>query len=196
MTLSQALLPSNSTLNKALMVVAGSVFVAIAAQIAIPWTPVPLTLQTLAVLLVGLSLGSRLGAAALTLYALEGAAGLPVFANGGAGLAYMAGPTGGFIIGFILMAWIAGLSADFGYRRILPVAFFSFLAAIALYIPGLAWPYAIASAFGVEAGWAGTSIAKLWAGWMQPFLLGDTLKAVLAAMIVTGAWDAIARRKS
>ena len=108
----------------------------------------------------------------------------------------MAGPTGGFIIGFVLMAWIAGLAADFGYRKIVPIAFFSFVAAIALYIPGLAWPYAVASAAGVEAGWAGTSLAKLWAGWMQPFVIGDTLKALVAALIVTGAWDAIARRKA
>ena len=99
MPLSLALLPSQSLANKILLVVAGSILVAVAAQISIPFKPVPLTLQTLAVLMVGLTLGARLGAASLALYLAEGAAGLPVFANGGAGLAYMAGPTGGFLVG-------------------------------------------------------------------------------------------------
>ena len=195
MPLSLALLPSQSLANKILLVVAGSILVAVAAQISIPFKPVPLTLQTLAVLMVGLTLGARLDAASLALYLAEGAAGLPVFANGGAGLAYMAGPTGGFLVGFVLMAWFAGLAADLGLRKVLPVAGFALLAALLLYVPGLAWPYALAGLFGVDAGWVGTSLAALWAGWMQPFVIGDALKALLAAVFLTGAWDWFAKRK-
>ena len=194
MTLSHALLPSRSIMMQLLLVLAGSIAIAIAAQISIPLKPVPLTLQTLAVLMVGLTLGSRLGAAAVALYVAEGAMGLPVFANGGAGLAYMAGPTGGFLVGFIAMAYVAGLAADFGVHKALPMAGFTLLAAAVLYIPGLLWPMTVAGVFGIDAAWVGTSLASLWAGWMQPFVIGDALKAVVAAMLISGAWDAMAKR--
>src|SRR6056297_2834620 len=92
--------------RKAGLVLAGSVVIALAAQVAIPFWPVPMTLQTLAVLLVGFAMGSRLGAASVLAYLAEGAMGLPVFSNGGAGILYMMGPTAGFLLGFVAMAWI------------------------------------------------------------------------------------------
>ena len=111
MTLSKALVPSNSLVSKALLVLGGSALIAVAAQVQVPMIPVPMTLQTLAVLLVGLSLGARMGAATLIAYLAEGAAGLPVFAGGANGVA-LAGPTAGFLFGFVGMAWIAGLAAS------------------------------------------------------------------------------------
>jgi len=103
-----------SLLTDALLVVAGSLFVAALAQVSLPlpFTPVPITGQTFAVLLVGAVLGARRGAASLVLYLLEGSLGLPVFANGTNGLARLLGPTGGYLIGFVAAAWIVGYSLN------------------------------------------------------------------------------------
>jgi biotin transport system substrate-specific component len=185
MTLSKALVPSNSLLSKGLLVLGGSALIAAAAQVQVPMFPVPMTLQTLAVLLVGLTLGARLGVATLVAYLAEGAVGLPVFAGGHAGLAYMAGPTAGFLAGFVVMAWVAGQGADRGTRGLVPTALLALAASAILYVPGLLWP---ALTMGVPAD-------KLLAGWMLPFLAGDAVKAVLAALIVTGGWAALKGRK-
>jgi biotin transport system substrate-specific component len=180
--------------RKVMLVLGGSLLIALAAQVSIPFWPVPMTLQTLAVLLVGFALGSRLGAAAVVTYLGEGAMGLPVFSNGGAGIAYMMGPTAGFLLGFVAMAWIAGFAAERGLARgVLGTALVALAASAALYVPGLAWPLGVASAFGIEAGWAGLSAASVWSGFAAPFLLGDAVKAVIAALIVTGAWKALRR---
>ncbi|MGP1358277.1 biotin transporter BioY [Roseicyclus sp.] len=180
--------------RKALLVVGGSLLIALAAQVSIPFWPVPMTLQTLAVLLVGFALGARLGAAAVLTYLAEGAMGLPVFSNGGAGIAYMMGPTAGFLLGFVAMAWIAGFAAERGLARgLLGTALVALVASAALYLPGLAWPLGVAGALGIEAGWAGLSAASVWAGFAAPFLLGDAVKAVIAALVVTGAWKALRR---
>lgn len=196
MTLTHAFLPSMTRLHQALLVIGGSAAIAFAAQVSVPMFPVPMTLQTLAILIVGLTFGARLGAATLLAYLAEGAAGLPVFANGGAGLAYMAGPTAGFLLGFVLMVWVAGLAADRGLARgLLPTALVALAASALLYLPGVAWPMFAAGALGVEAGWVGTSAAKLWAGWVSPFLIGDAVKAVLAALVVTGGWAALRAKK-
>ena len=186
MTLSHALFPSMSLPIKALMAVAGSVFIAIAAQISVPMVPVPMTLQTLAILIVGLTFGSRLGAATLALYLAEGAVGLPVFANGAGTLAYMMGPTGGFLIGFVAMAWLAGLAVEKGLARgFVSTAIVGVVVSALLYIPGLAWPAAI----------MGKTWDVLWLHWMSPFLAGDALKAVIAALVVTGGWAAMKARR-
>ena len=95
---------TNGLVRNAALAVAGSLLVALAAQINIPMYPVPMTLQTLAVLAIGAAFGARLGAATLALYALEGAVGLPFFAQMKSGLAVISGPSGGYIIGFILAA--------------------------------------------------------------------------------------------
>ncbi len=191
MTFTQAAFGADTLLKKTLLVVAGTIFIAIAAQISIPFFPVPMTLQTLAILAVGLAFGARLGAVTVLAYLAEGAAGLPVFANGGASLAYMAGPTAGFLIGFVGMAYIAGLAAGRGFIAMLVA---SLVAAAFIYLPGLAWPLGVANAFGIEAGWAGLSADKVFAGFATPFLLGDAVKALLAALLVSGAFKAL--RKS
>ncbi|MFV0408204.1 MAG: biotin transporter BioY, partial [Paracoccus sp. (in: a-proteobacteria)] len=108
MTLTQAALPSRSALTNVLMVLAGSALIALSAQVSVPMFPVPMTLQTLAIGLVGLTYGSRLGAATVLAYLAEGAVGLPVFASGHAGAAWLVGPTSGFLWGFVGMAWLTG----------------------------------------------------------------------------------------
>ncbi len=181
MTLTHAMFPSLSRLGQVLLVLAGTAFIALAAQISIPMFPVPMTLQTMAILIVGLTFGSRLGLATLVTYLGEGAMGLPVFAGGNGTLAYMMGPTGGFLIGFVGMAWLAGLAVEKGFAKgVVSTALVAMVISALLYIPGLAWPAAL----------LGKTVAQLWSGWMMPFLAGDVLKAVIAALIVSGGWAA------
>lgn len=188
MTLTHALYPSMSRRARMAAAVAlalgGSLFIALAAQIAVPMVPVPMTLQTLAVLIVGLTYGARLGASTLLLYLVEGAAGLPVFANGASGLPYMLGPTGGFLAGFVAIAWLAGLAADRGLAKgLVSRALVALAVSALLYTPGLVWPAAL-----MDVSWS-----ELLSGWMLPFLPGDAIKAVLAALAVSGGWAAIRR---
>ncbi|NCQ23537.1 MAG: biotin transporter BioY [Rhodobacteraceae bacterium CG17_big_fil_post_rev_8_21_14_2_50_63_15] len=183
--LSTAVIGQDSWLRKAGLVLGGSFLIALAAQVSVPFYPVPMTLSTLAILFVGLSFGSRLGAVTLLAYLAEGAIGLPVFANGMNGAAFF-GPTAGFLIGFVGMAWLAGLAVEKGLARG-PVATSLCTIGISalLYLPGLAWP----------ATMMGKTWDALWSGWMAPFLLGDTVKAVLAALIVSGIWTIVKSRR-
>ncbi len=186
-TLSAAAIGHDSLLKQALLAVGGTILIALAAKVSVPMFPVPMTLQTLAILVVGLSFGARLGFATLVLYLLEGAAGLPVFTPTTApGLAAFAGPTAGFLAGFAVMAWVAGYASDEGWtRNFLGASAAALVAGIVLYVPGLAWP-ALA---------LGKSVPELLSGWALPFLAGDAVKAVLAALIVTGGWKALNARK-
>mgnify|MGYP000651319894 FL=1 len=193
MTLSQAVIGSSSTARKVMMVLAGSAFIAVAAQISVPMLPVPMTLQTLAILMVGFAYGSRLGAATLLVYLAEGAMGLPVFANGMNGLAF-AGPTAGFLLGFVAMAWAAGFAAERGLARgVVGTALSALLISAALYVPGVAWPALIAGGFGTEAGWVAQDAGFYWTWFVAPFLLGDAVKAAIAALLVAGGWKALSR---
>ena len=183
--LDQAALGALSLLKQVTMVVAGTLLIAIAAQISVPMFPVPMTLQTLAIMTIGLTFGARLGTITLVTYLAEGAMGLPVFASGNGGLAYMEGPTGGFLLGFVAMAWLTGFAADRGLARSALTAIPVTLAAAAMiYIPGLIWP----------AITLGTEWSSLWAGWMAPFLVGDAVKAVLAALAVSAGLSVFGRR--
>lgn len=193
MTLSQAVIGTGSTARKAMLVLAGSAFIAVAAQISVPMLPVPMTLQTLAILMVGFVYGARLGALTLVAYLAEGAMGLPVFAYGMNGLAF-AGPTAGFLIGFVAMAWAAGFAAERGLARgVVGTALSALLISAALYVPGLAWPALIAGGFGFEAGWVAQDAGFYWTWFVAPFLLGDAVKAVIAALLVAGGWKALSR---
>lgn len=186
MTLSHALFPSMTRWTQVLLVLGGTLLIAVAAQIRVPMLPVPMTLQTLAILIIGFTYGARLGAATLFVYLAEGAMGLPVFAGGGATLAYMMGPTGGFLIGFLGMAWLAGLAADRGVAKgFVSTSLVALAVSALLYIPGLIWPAAM----------MGKTWDVLWLHWMSPFLAGDAVKAVLAALIVTGGWAVLKARR-
>ena len=193
MTLSQAVIGTRSTARKAMLVLAGSAFIAVAAQISVPMLPVPMTLQTLAILMVGFAYGARLGALTLLAYLAEGAMGLPVFANGMNGLAF-AGPTAGFLLGFVAMAWAAGFAAERGLARgVVGTALSALLISAALYIPGLAWPALVAGGLGLEAGWVAQDAGFYMTWFVLPFLLGDAVKAVIAALLVAGGWKALSR---
>ena len=184
-TLTQAAIGHDTLPRKAGLVLGGSLFIALAAQVSVPFFPVPLTLSTLAVLIVGLSFGSRLGAATLLAYLAEGAMGLPVFAGGMNG-ASLVGPTAGFLYGFVGMAWLAGLAVERGLARgMASTAGCGIVITALLYLPGTAWPAIV----------MGVSAADIWAHWVAPFLIGGVVKSVMAAMVVHGGWRALSARR-
>ena len=181
-----AILPNSSLLSQIGLVLGGTLLIALAAQTSVPMLPVPMTLQTLAILTVGLTFGSRLGAVTLMAYLAQGAMGLPVFAGGASSLA-LVGPTAGFLFGFVGMAYLAGLAVEKGLARgVVSTALCGIVISALLYLPGLAWPAAA----------LGKTLPELWSGWMAPFLLGDAIKAVVAAMVVWGGWKALQARKA
>lgn len=193
--LSKAVIGQETLLKKAALVLGGTLFIAMAAQISVPFFPVPLTMQTLAILIVGLTFGSRLSAVTLTAYLAEGAMGLPVFANAGSAPALI-GPTAGFLFGFVGMAYLAGLAVEKGLARgVVSTAVVGVVVSALLYIPGVAWPMAIAEAAGMTGNWVGSSADVIWTYWVSPFLFGDAVKAVIAAMVVWGGWKALDARK-
>ncbi|MDB5044004.1 MAG: hypothetical protein JWQ08_54 [Deinococcus sp.] len=185
-TLAQTLSPHHSLIRNVLLVASGAALVALAAQIEIPMQPVPLTLQTLAVLLVGAVLGSKRGAAALALYLAAGAAGLPVLSGGGAGLAKIMGPTGGYLLGFILAAGVVGWLAE-RYaldRKFAGTALAMLVGNVVIYIPGLLW---LANVLHVSA-------SKAVEYGLTPFLIGDGIKLLLAALLLPAAWAFVGRQ--
>lgn len=194
MTLSHALLTRRSLATQALMVLVGSALVALSARIEVPMYPVPMTLQTLTISLIGLVYGARLGALTLLAYLAEGAAGLPVFSGGQSGLAWLlAGPTAGFLWGFVGMAWMTGWLAErLNARGILPLFVAAMIPALLLFVPAVAWP-ALAAQAGIDAPWAGSTLAALWAGWVAPFIPGAIVKSAIAALAVATGWKAAGR---
>lgn len=163
----------------AVLILAGSVLVALTAQVAVPlpFTPVPITGQTFGVLFVGALLGSRRGALALAAYLLEGAAGLPVFAAGGATVAWLAGPTAGYLWSYPAAAWLTGRLAERGWDRRPATAALALAAGNAvIYAVGLPWlAFFVGSERVVAAGFL-------------PFLPGDLVKIAVAAGALAGAW--------
>lgn len=161
------------------LVIGGSLFIAICAQVAIPlpFSPVPITGQTFAVLLTGALLGSKRGSLALLAYLAEGAIGFPVFAGGTAGLLCLVGPTGGYLIGFIVAAFITGLLAERGWDQRVRTTFLAMLIGnAAIYIFGLLW-----LARFVESG-------KVLSLGFYPFIPGDFLKLALSAILLPLGW--------
>ena len=198
LTLAGRLWPASSLnwTRTILLAVLGSMIVAISAQVSVPMLPVPMTLQTLAVLAVGAAYGARLGAITLALYALEGAVGLPVFANFQAGLFLPTGEiiaTGGFIIGFIVAAGLVGYLVEKGWgANVFKLCAAMLLGAAIVYVPGLIW---LAGWLGVMKGMdAASAITVALTTGMLPFILGDIIKAVLAALAFPAAFSLLGRR--
>lgn len=187
--LTERLLPRSrsSWLAETTLILLSALFIAALAQVRIPLQPVPVTGQTFAVLLVGMALGSRRGALAVLAYLGMGAAGLPFFTGAQSGLAYMAGPTGGYLVGFVAAAWLVGWLAERGWdRTLLKTLAAMTLGNIVIYVFGVAWLSRIVGGFGGESG-------ALALG-MYPFLLGDALKALAAALLLPGAWRFIGEK--
>lgn len=169
----------------AALVVAGAAVVAVLAQVQIPLWPVPITGQTLGVIVVGAALGAWRGAAALTTYLVLGLAGLPIFAEFTGTIAAVAKPSFGFIVGFIVSAFVAGWFAERAWDRKPLLAFAGF--AIASVIPFLfGVPYMafiLNSVLGLDY-----SVGQILEVGVLPFILGGVIKAGLAALIIPGAW--------
>ena len=184
--LALALLGDESALRRLMMVLLGSLLVAASAQVSVPMWPVPMTLQTLAISVIGLTMGARLAAATLVVYLGQGAMGLPVFSGGGAGVVHLMGPTGGFLLGFVAMAWLTGFMAERGFGRGLGRLFIAaFVPALLLFIPGVLWLWAITPLDLERAIIAGA----------VPFQIGGLVKSALAALIVAGGWRVLRSRR-
>ena len=165
---------SNKVLKYIIIAFAGSILLTISAKIKIPFYPVPMTMQTFVVILLGITFGYKAGAAAVCLYLIEGISGLPVFSNSpekGVGLSYFMGPTMGYLIGFIFAAVIAGYLK---YNKNYFFNFFKILFSISIiYLFGLLW-------LGTLIGWD-KPIFKLGA---QPFLLAELFKILIATFAI------------
>ncbi|HEX3560043.1 MAG TPA: biotin transporter BioY [Pyrinomonadaceae bacterium] len=175
--------------RSAALVVAFSLLVALAAQFSVrlPWTPVPLTAQTFAVLLTGALLGSRLGALALVAYLAEGAFGLPFFNGGAGGAQYLFfSPTAGYLFAFPAAAFVTGLLAERGWdRRLLTAAAAMLVGSLVILAGGWSW-LALFLRSGGEAFRLGVA----------PFLVGDIVKIALAAAALPAGWALLRRRDS
>ena len=152
-----------------LVTILGTLLLTVSAKIKIPFYPVPMTMQTFVILLIGITLGSKIGLLTVTLYLFEGIIGLPVFANSpekGIGIAYFIGPTMGYLIGFLVAVYFAGL---FKYEKGIINTFLKLIFSVSfIYILGLIW-------LGTLIGWD-KPIFKLGA---QPFLLAELFKISL-----------------
>lgn len=175
-------LAAGSMAKKATIVVLGSLFLAAMSQIQVPFYPVPVTLQTLGVMLIGLTFGFRMATATVALYLLEGIAGLPVFAGFAFGPAVLIGGTGGYLIGFLAAAAFIGLLADKGLTRSWTGAI-SALVASEVIIFGLGIAY-LAYLYGFDK-------SLEWG--LYPFILGDLVKLGLAALIGKGVLKGASR---
>jgi biotin transport system substrate-specific component len=157
------------------LVVGASLFVALCARITIPlpFTPVPLTVQNFGVLLVGLLLGSRRGFAALALYLAEGAIGMPVFSpTGPGGIAQLLGPTGGFLLAYPIVAWLAGYAMERGRKSFARAALGGLLGEFVLFFSGLSWLAVLTH-----------SVAQAFRWGLYWFLFAEVIKVMMAAGI-------------
>lgn len=173
-------LPSNAV-TAILLLVAASFFVALCARVTLPlpFTPVPLTLQNFAVLLVGLLLGSRRGFAALVLYLLQGASGLPVFnPTGPGGMVQLFGPTGGYLLAYPLVAFMAGYLFEGGKKNFASAVRAAIVAEVLLFALGVSWLVILMHASWLQAARFG----------LYPFVPAEVLKVISAAAIA-GRWS-------
>lgn len=170
---------SRSRVSDVVLVLAGVLLTALAAQVQIPALPVPFTLQTLAVLVIGATYGSSRGAITMGAYAIVGVLGFPVFAGGASGVAVIFGATGGFLLGFIFAAALIGRLAELKWSSDALRMFVSYvLGSIVIYAIGV--PVLAMSAFASDLVAATT--------YMLPYLIWDAVKAVIAAALLPTAW--------
>jgi len=161
------------------LIIGGSLLIGLCAQVKVllPFSPVPITAQTFAVLMIGTLLGSWRGSLCVLTYIVQGVAGLPVFALGG-GFAVLIGPTGGYLVGFVPAAYITGLLAQKGWdRRIVTTILAMVLGNIVIYAFGLLW---LCCLMGINRAVPAVGL--------YPFVVGDLLKIALAAAVLPAGW--------
>jgi biotin transport system substrate-specific component len=162
------------------LIIVGALLTALCSQIEIPLQPVPITGQTFGVLLVGALLGTRRGGISMLAYVGMGAVGLPVFAGGAAGVSRLAGPTGGYLAGFAVAAAVVGFLSRYGWdRHVVTTGLAMGLGTLTIYLFGVVW----LSRF---VGWS-----RVLPTGVAPFLIGDAVKLVLAAVALPWAWKFI-----
>lgn len=185
--LRSALIARPSLLSHASLLVGGTLFLALMAQIAIPvpGSPVPVTGQTLAVLLLGTAYGANLGVSTLALYLLVGIAGAPVFSKGHHGLSWLTGPTGGYLAGMLVAAFITGLLAGRKWDQRITTVIPTMIAGDAIIFTfGLLWLHHA----------TGMSWALTFKNGFTPFILGEFLKIAIASTALPSVWRYVAKR--
>lgn len=174
-------------LRQVTLVALGTGLLTLSAKINLPLPTVPMTLQTLVVLMIGAAYGPRLGAATVIAYLAEGAAGLPVFAGPIGGLAPLVGPTAGYLVGFVVAAFMTGWLCERGWDRSMPRLFVAMGAGhLAILALGFAW-----LAFGVQLG-----ADKAWLVGVAPFVAASVIKNALGAALVPALRRLLDRRRS
>ncbi len=174
-------------------VLLGTLLLAASAKLNVPTWPVPVTLQTFAVAALAAAFGWRIGVATVAAYILEGLAGLPVFAGAVAGPAYLLGPTGGFIVSWLLMAFIIGRAADLGLSgRVMALFGVMLLADAVQFVFGFAWLVAALSM--LKGVGPDAVLLSAFDGAIKPFVAWDALKMLFAALTVTGLWTLAKKR--
>ena len=175
--------------KQAVLVVLGIAALAIAAKIKVPMWPVPVTMGTFAVLTIGAAYGARLGLVTILGYMIVGALGFDIFANSSAekfGLEYMMGGTGGYLLGYVLATLVLGYLARQGWdRSVVWMGLAMLIGTVLIYVPGLLW-------LGQLYGWDKPILE--WG--LTPFLIGDGLKLVLAALVLPAVWKLVGSARS
>ena len=167
---------TTNLLKQAALVIAGSLLLAAAAHVKVPFWPVPMTMQTFVVLMIGATYGRNLALATVAAYLVEGAVGLPFFASGG-GIGILAGPTAGYLLGFLVAAGLVGHLANRGLGRSVASAMPIFiLGDVVIFLCGVAW---LSTLVGAESAITGGLV---------PFLLAEVLKIALACTLLPWAW--------
>ncbi|GAK55830.1 BioY protein [Candidatus Vecturithrix granuli] len=169
--------PARSLTRDSLLVIATSLLLALSAQVGfpLPFSPVPVTFQTFVVLAAGAVLGSRLGALSVLVYLTEGMIGLPFFAKGAAGIAYLRGATGGYLLGFVAAAFVVGLLVERGWGRKVSTAMMAMgIGNVVLYVFGIAWLQTILNISTTKALFLG----------LYPFIAGDLYKIGIGALLL------------
>lgn len=184
---------ASRTLQTVFLVVLGSLLLTVSAKVSVPFWPVPLTLQTLAIMGIAATYGSRLAVGTVLFYFAQGFVGLPVFAGVTAGPAYFLGGTGGFLAGFVVLAYLVGLAADRGWDRSTPKLFATLLVAdVIVFTLGIAWLAWFAVLGADTVGWG---LQNAFMKGAVPYMLGDLLKIALVALAVPATWRFIDSRK-
>lgn len=178
-TMIETVAPKLALPRQAALVLAGSLALALSAHIKVPFYPIPMTMQTLVVLVIGATFGLRLGLATIALYLLEGFAGLPVFTSG-AGPAYMMGPTGGYLAGFVAAVALMGWGAERGFDRT-PVRALALMSVghVVILALGFAW---LSVLIGAD---------KAWKVGVAPFYVATLTKTLLAAGLSVSLWKLV-----